>query len=46
MLTGVQHNVFSRISPDKLLNKIDCSSILKDGKIEIMYDLLEQQLAL
>jgi len=29
-----------------LFNKIDCSNVLKDGKIEAIYDLLEQQQAL
>jgi len=43
MLRGVQHNLFSRTSLDKLLNKIDCSNVLKDGKIEAVHDLLEQQ---
>jgi len=26
--------MFSRTSLDKLINKIDCSNVLKDGKIE------------
>jgi len=46
MLRGVQHKMFSRsfrTSLDKLLNKIDCSSALKDGKIKAIHDLLEQQ---
>ena len=43
MLMGVQHNLFSRTSLDILLNKIDCSNVLKDGKIEAVNDLLEQQ---
>ena len=34
MLRGVQHNLFSSTSLDKLLNEINCSSVLKDGKIE------------
>jgi len=42
MLRGVQHNMFSRTSLDKLLNKIDCSSVLKDGKTEAVHDLLEK----
>jgi len=46
MLRGVQHNLFSIISLDKLLNKIDYSNALKDGKIEAVHDLLEQQQAL
>jgi len=48
MLRGVQHNLFSRTSLDKLLNKIDCSNVglLKDGKTEAVHDLLEQQQAL
>jgi len=29
-----------------LLNKIDCTSLLKDKKIETVHDLLEQQQAL
>jgi len=41
MLRGVQHNMFSRTSLDKLLNKIDCSSALKDGMIEAVHDLLD-----
>jgi len=45
MLRRVQHDMFSRTSLDKLLNKIDCSNVhvLKDGKIEAVHDLLEQQ---
>ena len=43
---GVQHNLFSRTSLDKLLNEIDCSNVLKDGKIEGVHNLLDQQLAL
>jgi len=43
---GVQNNMFSRTSIVKLLNKIDCSNVLKDGKIEAVHDLLEQQQAL
>jgi len=46
MLRGVQHNLFSGTSLDKLLNKIHCSKVLKDGKIEAVHDLLEQQQAL
>jgi len=45
MLKGVQHNMFSRTSPDKLLNKIHCSNVLKDEKIEAVHNLLEQQQA-
>jgi len=37
MLRGVQHNVFSRTSLYKLLNKIDRSNVLKDGKIEAVH---------
>jgi len=46
MLRGVQCNLFSRSNLDKLLNKIDCSNILKDGKIEAVHDVLKQQQAL
>jgi len=46
MLRGIQHNMLSSTSLDKLLNKIDCSNVLKDGKIEVVHDLLEQQQAL
>jgi len=46
MLRKVQQNLFIRTSLDKLLNKIDCSNVLKDGKIEVVHDLLEQQQAL
>jgi len=47
MLRGVQNSLFSKTSLDKLLNKINCSNILKDGKIEaIIHDLIEQQEAL
>jgi len=45
MLRGVQHNLFSRTSLDKLLNKIDSRNVLKDGKIEAVHDLFEQQQA-
>ena len=45
MLRGVRHNLFSRTSLDELLNKIDCSNVLKDW-IEAVHDLLEQQQAL
>ena len=43
---GVQHNLFIRTSLDNLLNEIDCSNVMKDGKIEAVHDLLEQQQAL
>jgi len=43
MLKGVQHNWFSRTSVNKLLNKIDCSSVSTERKIEAVHDLLEQQ---
>ena len=47
MLRGVQHNLLSLV---KLIwtncCKIDCSSVLKDVKIEAVHDLLEQQEAL
>jgi len=43
MPRGVQHNMFSRTNLDKLLNTINCSNVLKDGKIEAVYDLPEQQ---
>ena len=33
MLRGVQRKMFSRIGLDKLQNKIDCSSVLKDEKV-------------
>jgi len=46
MLGGVLHNLFSRASLNKLLNKIDCSNVLNDEKIEAVHDLLEQQQAL
>jgi len=46
MLRGVQHNLYSGTSLDKLLNKIDCSNVLKDRKIEAIHDLLELQEAL
>jgi len=36
----VQHN-FSETTLDKLLNKIECSNVLKDGKIQAVHDLLE-----
>jgi len=45
MLRGVQHNIFSITSLDELLNEIDHSSVLKDGKIESIHDLVEQQQA-
>ena len=35
--------MFRRTSLNKLLNKIDCSNALKDGKVEAVHDLLEQQ---
>jgi len=38
--------MFSRTSLDKLMNKVDCSSVLKDGKLEAVDDLREQQQAL
>ena len=38
--------MFSRTSLDKLLKKIDRSSVLKDEKIEAVHDLLEQQQSL
>jgi len=43
---GVKHNMFRRTGLGKLLNKIDCSSVLRDGKIEAVHSLLEQQQAL
>jgi len=46
MLSGVQHNLFSRTNLDKLLSKSDCSNVLKDGKIEAVHDPLEEQQAL
>jgi len=30
---GVQHKTFTIISLDKLQNKINCSTVLKDGKV-------------
>jgi len=42
----VQHNLFSITSQDKLLNKIDCSNVLKDRKIKAVHSPLEQQQAL
>ena len=41
MNMGIQHNLLSRTSLDKLLNKIDCSIVLKNGKMEAVHDLLE-----
>jgi len=38
--------MFSRTSLDKLLNKMDYSSVMKDGKIEAFHNLFEQQQAL
>jgi len=35
--------MFSGTGLDKFLNKIDCNDVLKDGKIEAVQDLLEQQ---
>jgi len=43
MLRGVQYNLFSRTSLDKLLYKINCSSVSKDGKTDAVHNLLEQQ---
>jgi len=41
MLWGVQHKLFSKTSLENLLNKINCSNALKDGKTETVHDLLE-----
>jgi len=38
MPRGVQYKMFGRSSVDKLPIKIDCSSILKDGKIEAVHN--------
>jgi len=35
--------MFSRISLDRLLNKIDRRSVSKDGKIEAVHGVLKQQ---
>jgi len=35
--------MFSRTSLDRLLNEIDSSSVWKDGKIEVVHGLPEQQ---
>jgi len=42
MLRGIQHNMYSRTSVDKLLNAIDCSNILKDGKTEANHNQQEK----
>jgi len=38
-----EHKILRRTSLDRLLNKIDSSSVLKDGKIEAVQGLPEQQ---
>jgi len=41
--TEFRHKMLSRTSLNRMLNKIDSSSVSKDGKIEVIHGLLEQQ---